>query len=152
MKLHMYEGGYRVPGIVRWPGRVKAGTVSDTPVCGVDVLPTFCAAASAPIPPDLVLDGTSLLPLFADQPLARTKPLYWRFDNAIGGPWKASLREGPWKLLADRPLERFALYNLADDPGETRDLSEAEPERTQALAAAIKKLDREINESSKRPD
>jgi arylsulfatase A len=148
MKLHMYEGGYRVPGIVRWPGKVKPGTVSDTPVCGVDVLPTLCAAAGIAPPAELVLDGTNLLPLFEGRPFTRTNPLYWRFDNAIGGPWKVAVRDGPWKLLADRALKSFALYNLEVDPGETNDLAASDPARTQAMARMLIELDRAINDPS----
>lgn len=145
MKLHMYEGGFRVPGIVRWPGKVAPGRVSGEPVGVVDVLPTFCAAANVAVPADLILDGTSLLPLFEGKPLARPKPLYWRFDRAIGGPWKAALRDGPWKLLADGALEKFALYNLETDPGETRDMANVEADRLRSLSQAMIRLDREIN-------
>src|SRR5262249_34301169 len=63
-KLHAPEGGYGVPGIVRWPGVVKPGTVSAEPVCGVDLLPTFCAAAGVKVPEGRALDGADVAPLF----------------------------------------------------------------------------------------
>ena len=64
MKLHMYEGGIRVPGILRWPGHAKAGQTVSEPVASYDLLPTLCAIAGAKPPTDRVLDGASLLPLF----------------------------------------------------------------------------------------
>jgi arylsulfatase A-like enzyme len=68
-----------VPGIVRWPGRIEPGTVTDTPAGVVDLLPTFCEAAGV-APDGKPLDGTSLLPLFGGEPLARAKPLYWFYS------------------------------------------------------------------------
>ena len=64
-KLHVTEGGYRVPGILRWPGHVAAGTVLSEPVCSVDLLPTFCAIAGAALPEGKPLDGVDLAPLLA---------------------------------------------------------------------------------------
>jgi len=146
-KLELYEGGYRVPGIVRWPERVKAGTVSDEPVCGVDVLPTLAEAAGVVgrLPADRPLDGASILPAFEGKPVARKTPLYWQYDHAIGGPWRVAVLRGPWKLLADEKLSKFALYNLADDPAESTDLAESESDRRDELAADLRRMHREIN-------
>ena len=91
MKLHVTEGGYRVPGIIRWPGRVKPGSESAEPVCNVDVLPTFCALAGVPLP-DRKLDGADIAPIFEGQPIRRPHPLYWQYDFAISKPWAVALR------------------------------------------------------------
>lgn len=154
MKLSLYEGGYRVPAIVRWPGKVKPGTTSSEPVCGVDFLPTFAAVAGARLPAK-PLDGTSLLPVFEGKPARREKPLHWHYFNALDAP-RASLREGDWKVtgawsksapapsvsgfklenLANykaRPLEVFELFNLKTDRSETTDLAAKEPKRLAAL-------------------
>ena len=68
-KGYMYEGGIRVPGIVRWPGQIEPGQVSDQPVCGVDLLPTLCELTGVPVPSDRVIDGASVLPLFDGEPI-----------------------------------------------------------------------------------
>ncbi len=144
MKLHMYEGGIRVPGIVRWPGRVTPGTVSAEPVCNVDVLPTLCEIAGARVPTDRAIDGASMVPMFAGQPIRRSTPLYWRYDRAIGQP-KEALRDGDWKLLAHADLRQFELYNLREDPYETKDLSANQPDRVEAMSAKLQKLHDEID-------
>jgi arylsulfatase A len=143
MKLHVTEGGYRVPGIVRWPGHAGAGTVCAEPVCHVDLLPTVCAIAGAKVP-ERKLDGADLAPVFAAKPVRRPHPLYWQYDYAVSRPWVVSLREGPWKLLADADLVRFELYNLAEDVGEKKDLIDEHPERVRQMAAIMKRLHEEI--------
>jgi arylsulfatase A len=160
MKLHITEAGYRVPGIVRWPGHTRAGTVSTEPVCHVDLLPTLCAIAGVPPSPTLSpkpggegrvrgeperkLDGADITPLFAAKPVQRPHPLYWQYDFAISRPWVVSLRDGPWKLLADAELAKFELYNLVDDVGESKNVAEQNPERVKRMAADMKRLHEEI--------
>jgi len=139
MKLHMYEGGIRVPGIIRWPGHTKAGTESFEPTCGVDMLPTACALAGVSVPPDRALDGASLLPLLEGRPIKRTIPLYWRYDRALSTA-KHALREGDWKLLADADFGALELYNLREDLGETTNLVEQQPERARRMLEAIQSI------------
>ena len=169
-KGHLYEGGIRVPGIIRWPGHIAAGTTSDEPVCGVDLLPTFCEIARIKPPADRAIDGTSILPLFAGKPIRRTVPLYWQNNFTRTAP-KVAMREGDWKILAslDGPAlhptditeerintiktaqpQRYELYNLRQDVGETTDLASREPERLQAMAARLKAMYRQIQEETPR--
>ena len=116
MKLHMYEGGIRVPGIVRWPGHTKPGQTVNEPIASYDLLPTLCAISGATVPPkDRALDGANLMPFFDGGTLSRTKPLYWQYDRAIGGENRVAIREGDWKLLANADLSKFELYNLRED-------------------------------------
>jgi arylsulfatase A len=153
-----YEGGIRVPGMVRWPGHIQPGQVSDEPVCGVDLLPTLCELTGVSAPNDRVIDGTSILPLFDGEAIVRRRPLFWQYNLAISKPVVA-LREGDWKILAaiDPPcpkagaditdeqmevlktarLTDFELYNLRTDVAETTDLAQAEPERFAALKAKL---------------
>ncbi|QOV92520.1 sulfatase-like hydrolase/transferase [Humisphaera borealis] len=145
MKLHITEAGYRVPGIMSWPKRITPGQVSETPVCSVDLLPTFCAIAGVDAPKDRALDGANILPMFEGKSITRPHPLYWQYNFSIGRPWEVALLDGNWKLLADKKLEQFALYNLSEDTAEAKDLSAAEPERTKAMAAQMKSLHAEIN-------
>jgi arylsulfatase A len=144
MKLHITEAGYRVPGIIRWPGHTQAGSISNEPVCSLDLLPTFCAIAGVKPPRNRELDGADLSQLFEGKPVRRRHPLYWQYDFAISKPWVVSLREGSWKLLANAELNRFELYNLADDVGEKKDLAGQELERVQDLAAKMKHLHAQV--------
>ncbi len=140
----IYEGGIRVPGIVQWPGHMTAGSTSDVPVSGVDVLPTLCAIVGIEPPADRVLDGASFLPVLRGEPIARERPLYWQFNRAKSDA-KVAIRDGDWKLVAhltepgpnigaDITLEEiqriktakltnFELYNLQDDIAESKDLA-----------------------------
>ena len=148
MKLHMYEGGIRVPGILRWPGHAKAGQTVSEPVASYDLLPTLCAIAGAKPPTDRTLDGASLLPLMDGQPVARSKPLYWQYDRAIGGANRIAMRDGDWKLLANADLSKFELYNLRSDLGEQTDLSASEPARLANLTAKLRQLHAEVKAES----
>lgn len=144
MKLHMYEGGIRVPGILRWPGRIKPATTSAEPVASYDLMPTFCEIAGIPVPPDCRPDGASLLPMFEGRPVTRARPLYWQYDRAIGGDNRIALRDGDWKLLANADLTKFELYNLRNDLGETQDLAVKEPARLTELTTKIRRLHAEV--------
>ncbi len=164
-----YEGGIRVPGIIRWPGHTKAGGTSDEPVIGLDLLPTLCAITGTPVPADRAIDGTSFLPIFDGKPIQRKTPLYWHF-NAAQNKAKVAMRIGDWKILAHltgpelKPgadiraadeqafkaaeLDTFELYNLRADIGESRDLSSQEPERLKALSGIMKKRYHEVRDES----
>jgi arylsulfatase A len=143
MKLHLYEGGIRVPGIVRWPGRTTAGHISDEPVVNTDMLPTLCAIAGVEQPAGRVIDGASILPALEGRPVSRKRPLYWQYDKALGGP-RVAIREGDWKLLAHRDLARFELYNLRADVTEKHDLASAEPGRVKQMAEVLAATHREV--------
>ncbi|MBN2128667.1 MAG: sulfatase-like hydrolase/transferase [Sedimentisphaerales bacterium] len=145
MKLHMYEGGIRVPGIVRWPGKAKPGSVSSEPVNGTDVLPTLCDIAGAEVPTDRPIDGTSILPIFRNEKLERTVPLYWRYDRAISKPFTVAMRRGHWKIIADTALTQFELYNLKEDPTEKNDLSQTQPRRLARMKDTLKTLHAQID-------
>ncbi len=142
-KRAVYEGGIRVPGIIRWPGRVMAATESATPVVGSDLFPTVLQIAGVPLPTDRKIDGTTLVPLFANQPIDRKVPLYFRCAIAPG-QFKIALRDGDWKILASEKLSDFELYNLAADPHETTDLAAKVPEKLAALKETLTKLNAEI--------
>jgi arylsulfatase A len=165
----MYEGGIRVPGIIRWPGHTKPGQISDEPVCGVDLLPTLCAITSIPVPTDRPIDGASFLPILAGKPIKRTTPLYWQYNRASSKP-KVAMRDGDWKILAQltgpeltptgdigeedmkiiksAELTSFELYNLREDIGETTDLAETQPQRLAEMSAVLRKLYRDVRDES----
>jgi arylsulfatase A len=139
-KRAVYEGGIRVPGLVRWPGQIKAGSVIDAPVIGSDFFPTALAAAGVKPPKDVTLDGANLLPLLTGKAdtVERTQPLYWRLDMAPNNRHVA-MRDGDWKLVADKELKTFELYNLKADPKEATDVKETEAKRFETMQAALEK-------------
>ena len=143
MKLHVTEAGFRVPGIMHWPGHIQAGSVWTEPVCHVDLLPTLCRIAGAK-PPERRLDGADLTPLFDGQPVRRPHPLYWQYDSALSRPWTAALRDGPWKLLSNAERDQFELYHLEEDVGESRGLAAQDPERIRQMSAEMQRLQAEI--------
>jgi arylsulfatase A len=77
MKRFTYEGGHRVPGIVRWPGRVPGGTVSDALINGTGLLPTLSGMAGIPAPADRTIDGEDVLPALRGEPFERSRPVVW---------------------------------------------------------------------------
>ena len=124
-KSTMWEGGLRVPFLLAWPGKVPAGRVTDEFLTSLEILPTLLAAAGAPPPRDLTLDGFDMLPVLrGEKPSPRTE-MFWqrRGDKAA--------RVGPWKWLAS--AKGKGLYDLRIDPGESRDLSKDKPEVLQML-------------------
>jgi arylsulfatase A-like enzyme len=142
-KRSVYEGGIRVPGIVRWPGKTKPGTTSDVPVIGSDVFVTALAVAGVEVPRDRVIDGGNFLPALEGRPVQRSRPLYWRCVIAPE-PVKTAMRIGDWKIVADEPLTKFELYNVQRDPKETAELGTAQPAKFSEMKAALIKLNAEI--------
>ena len=145
MKLDITEGGYRVPGIIRWPGHTEGGQVSSAPVNGTDILPTFCEIAGIELPDHMELDGTSILPIFRQQPIVRKKPLYWQYDRALSRPFVVSMREGDWKLIANKTLDSVNLYDLSEDIDESRDLAAQYPQRIDSMKEDMNMLYHDIN-------
>lgn len=137
-----YEGGIRVPLIVRWPGMVPGATVSHEPVIGIDLLPTLAEAVGVALPRGREIDGVSLLEHLrsgARSPLAR-EALYWHFPHYRSGrqiPPYSVVRKGDWKLLKWLEGPTYELYNLREDPGEQTNLAEEEPEKVTELNAML---------------
>jgi arylsulfatase A-like enzyme len=137
----LYEGGVRVPFIVRWPGVVPKGSVCDEPTIHVDIFPTFLEVANAPAPKQ-TLDGVSLVPLWKSPKgrLAR-EAIYAHFPGYLegdgAGSWRttpaSSIRAGDFKLLEFFEDGRFELYNLREDVGEQHNLAEKQPEKVKEL-------------------
>ncbi len=149
-----YEGGIRVPFFVNWPGVVKPGQTNPEPITGVDLYPTICQIAAAPLPANQPLDGISLVPLFQGKSgPSETRSLFWHFPcylqsyaqvhdeqrDALFRTRPCSvIRHGQWKLhqyFEDNALE---LYDLNNDIGETNNLAESMPKKTQELLNRLK--------------
>ncbi len=144
-KRSLFEGGVRVPFIVRWPGHTPAGIVdTNTVITAVDLLPTLCAAAGVSLPNDYQPDGENLLAAFNGQTVKRTKPIFWEWRGNANPPhwWpRLAVRDGDWKLYLDPAKSRAELYHLARDRTEQHDVAPEQPEtvtRLKQLALAWK--------------
>lgn len=130
-----YEGGIRIPCIVRWPGRVTPGTTTDLPSYFPDWFPTLTTIAGGQLPSSQRLDGLDLTSLLQgkDAP-ERTEPMIWDFRGYRG---IVAIRDGQWKAvrrnLTTKKPGNWELYNLADDRNETNDLASTHPEIVQRL-------------------
>jgi arylsulfatase A-like enzyme len=125
-----FEGGIRVPFLVRWPAEIPAGGVLEEPVSALDVVPTVLAAAGVHEPPPKPLDGVDLLPYLSGEKTGRPHDmLLWRRGSNL------AIRDGDWKLLSRRGGPPM-LFDLSRDEVETHDLADAEPETVQRLLAA----------------
>ncbi len=129
-KLFLFEGGIRVPMMVRWPGRMSAGSTYEGTVSSLDLFPTICAAAGLRVPDSISLDGVDLLPFLRGEKTGDPhERLFWR-----NGPNKA-VRWNEWKLIQSH--ESRWLFNLKEDPGESENLSDRRPEVGSRLEKAL---------------
>ncbi len=142
-KRSVYEGGIRVPFLVRWPGQVPAGKASDQPVIGSDIFTTLCRITGAPVPADRPIDGADFSPAFAAKAIDRPIPMYWRCAIAPE-ELKIAMRQGDYTILANNALTKFELYNLKTDVKQTVNLAEKEPERFEAMKKTLLQLNAEI--------
>jgi arylsulfatase A-like enzyme len=147
-KLSLYEGGIREPFLVWWPGRAAAGGLNErTVLSAVDLLPSLCQVAGAPIPTAIAarLDGQDLSAAFTGATPARVKPLLWEYGrntNSFAYPKpprdrspNLAVRDGNWKLLVHADGSGAELYDLAADPKEEHDLAARTPDVTKRLTA-----------------
>ena len=151
-KGSLYEGGTRVPLIVRWPGVTSPGSRCDTPLIHVDVFPTLLELAGAPAPKQ-ALDGESFVKLLRD-PAAKLKreAIFQHFPGYLGagaGHWRTTpvgtIQAGDWKLLEFFEDQRLELYNLREDLGETNNLAQANPAKARELHARLQAWRQEVN-------
>ncbi len=137
-KRSLFEGGVRVPFIVRWPGRAPAGTKNDlTVLTAVDLLPTLCAAAGVTLPGDYRGDGENLLSALLGRPVMRTKPIFWEWQgNQTEPDWwpRLAVRDGDWKLLLTYDAKRVSLHRVTADRAEARDVAAQHPELVPRLS------------------
>lgn len=164
-KSNVWEGGHRVPGIFRWPGKIASGSVSQVPISAVDMMPTVCDIVGVEAPSDRSLDGVSLTPVLFDQEasLDRQTPLYWFFYRLLPS---VAMRSGDYVLIADttdadrpkahpltredmEPIKRsglkdFQLYNVAKDLAQTTNLAAQKPAILEKMKDRLESLHREV--------
>jgi arylsulfatase A-like enzyme len=133
----MWEGGIRVPFIIQWPRRLRAGRVYDQPVIALDILPTAAAAAAANPPTDRKIDGVNLLGyLTGKKKQAPHEILFWRSGQ------KLAVRKGNWKLV--KMGTESGLFDLSSDIGESQDLSAEQPDVLKEMEEAFARWDSQM--------
>lgn len=150
----LYEGGVRVPLLIRWPGVGRAG-VCDTPVISTDFFPTILEMTGISPARHSESDGVSLVPLLAGAGQLQREAIYWHFphysNHGMQSPGGA-IRRGDYKLLEYFENGTVQLFNLRADPGEQDDLADAEPARTAALRSMLHAWRQSVGASMMEPN
>lgn len=133
----LYEGGIRVPMIVKWPGHVRTGTESSAVITGVDYLPTFCEIAGTTNLPDSI-DGTSFLQAITKNSSLKRDAVYWHYPHYHKGGPGGVIRKGNYKLIEFLEDGHCELYDLGSDIGEKNDLAKKMPEKADELLGELR--------------
>lgn len=132
-KSQIFEGGHRVPFLVRWPGKIKAGSVNRQLVGLNDLMATLAAIVGHPLPNDAAEDSTNLLPTLLDSTKTVRQEL---IHHSVSGEF--AIRDGDWKLITDRKQTPVKLFNIANDLAEKNDVYAKHPKIVNRLAAKLK--------------
>jgi len=155
-KATTWEGGQREPGLLRWPGRIPAGSVSTAITTTMDLLPTFLALAGGQPPADRTIDGHDISTLLTD-PATATSPYDAFYYYSRNGPVEA-IREGDWKLhvaksrgwnAAQQGDFPVSLFNLSDDVGETTNVAADHPEVVERLRRKLEQFDADLTREAR---
>ena len=149
-KLTVWEGGIRVPAIVRWPGRIPPGRVSDQVGVTMDLTASILAATSTAVPSDARLEGMNLFPILEGNAPEVERTLFWR-TNAYGQTQRA-VRSGDWKLVVDGAgagLAAVMVFNLRTDPGERNDLANRRQDIATRLRPLLVEWERDVDAEAK---
>src|SRR5262249_52377448 len=148
-KGFLYEGGIRVPLLVKWPGVTKAGATVAEPVSSIDFLPTICEACTVK---SAKVDGVSFVPALKGGALKRDA-LYWHYPHYSnqGGRPGAAVRAGDYKLIEFYENGRRELYDVQKDPAESRNLIESNPDVAKELAAKLEAWRKDVGAKMPKP-
>jgi arylsulfatase A-like enzyme len=151
-KGFVYEGGLRIPLIVRWPGHVPAGKVVDDPVINTDWIPTLLELSGAP--PATGLDGVSFAGLLTGRGSAPSRNLYWHFPHYTnqGSRPSGAMRDGSWMLVEYYDDDSTELYNLSNDFKEKRNLAGQDPGRVAQMRTALAAWRTKVNAQTNAPN
>ncbi|MDA2930393.1 sulfatase, partial [Acidobacteria bacterium AH-259-O06] len=146
-KGHLYEGGVRVPLIVRWLGLIEPGSVSPVPVTSTDFYPTILEMADMHVDPQQTIDGVSFLSLLKQTGELKRDAIYWHYPHYSnqGGEPGGVVRQGDYKLIEFYRDGKLELYNLREDIGEKSNLAEQRPDKAAELHQMLKEWRRSVN-------
>jgi arylsulfatase A-like enzyme len=148
-KLTQYEGGVRVPFLVRWPRALRGGQIYRNPISALDIFPTVMRAAGVPMPADRTYDGVDLMPYLTGRERGVPhKALMWRRQPLV------SIRQGDWKMWKHLEGKYTLLYNLRDDPNEAINLASRNPTKLRELETALNQWSKDLQNPKwpSRPD
>ncbi|EMX9094054.1 sulfatase-like hydrolase/transferase [Klebsiella oxytoca] len=149
-KDNLWEGGIRVPAIIKYGHHIPQGMVSETPMSGLDWMPTLAQMMNFPLPKDRTYDGQSIVPVLEKQAFKREKPLIFGIDMPFQDDptdeW--AIRDGDWKMIIDRQGKAKYLYNLKQDRAETLNQIGKQPEIEQRMFAEFLKYKNDIDNDS----
>lgn len=136
----LYEGGIRIPFVVRWPGAVEPGRVIEAPAATTDIYPTMLAMAGLPGRPEQHSDGVSLWPLVQGTGEPAERDLFWHFPHyhGSGNTPSSAIRSGDLKLVEWLEDDRVELFDLSSDPAESEDLAESRPVERDRLRSRLR--------------
>ena len=143
-KFQTYEGGMRVPCIMRWPGKIPAKNVCNELCSTIDIMPTFAQVTGYDVPMDRVIDGKNIWPLISNQKNAKSPHddfYYYRAEVL------EAVRSGQWKLR--KVKEKIELYDLENDISEKNNLADTKPEIVKQLLAKIQAFDKDLNNNKR---
>jgi arylsulfatase A-like enzyme len=149
-----YEGGIRVPLIIRAPGRTTPGTENSEPVTSMDYFPTMLDLANLPHMPNDHVDGKSLVPLFDGTTRLNRDALYWHYPHYHGSAWTpgAAIRARDWKLIEFYEYEKVELYDLKNDRAEQKNLADSMPEKRDDLLTMLHHWQKELGAKMPNPN
>lgn len=153
-KGYLYEGGIREPLIVRWPGAIKLGSVSDVPVISVDFFPTILEMAGIKHESAKPIDGVSIVPVLKQVGDLKPREFYWHFPHYTnqGGKPGGATRQGDWKLIEHYENGKLELFNLKEDIGEKNDLAAKMPDQAKELHAKLAAWRKSVNAQMPTPN
>jgi arylsulfatase A-like enzyme len=151
-KATMYEGGFRVPMIARWPGRIPADAVTDEIAATVDMLPTLALLCGGKAPADRPIDGRDIRPLLFGEKGAKTPHEHYLFPHLNGALRSGNWKFYPWPEGAGKkdPLDLkkgVQLYDLSKDIREARNLAKEQPEVVERLSAVYVKMTEDLKKN-----
>ncbi len=149
-KSSLYEGGLRVPLIIKWPGVVKGGSICSMPASTIDFYPTFAEALGIIPDKTQIIDGVSILPVLKNPQASLNRDnLYWHYPLAaphfLGGRSSGAVRQGNWKLIKFYDKDEFELYNIAEDIGEKNNLAGLEGKKADELQNLLAKWCKDVS-------
>ncbi|MCA9070565.1 MAG: sulfatase-like hydrolase/transferase [Planctomycetaceae bacterium] len=134
-----WEGGLRVPALVRWPEKIRANTEISEPLWSPDLLVTFAKLAGAKLPKETVFDGKDVLPVLMGEAKSPHESFYFRYRN------HAALRKGDWKIVREKPNQNWQLFHLVNDMGETKDLAKRNPQKIRELELCFQSWEQAVS-------
>lgn len=153
-KGYLWEGGIREPLIVKWPSVISPGSLQETPVSSIDFYPTILEMAAAPDAEGHTVDGVSLVPLLKQTGELEREALYWHYPHYAnaGSTPTGAIRSGDWKLMEFFEDNHVELYNLGEDPSESKDLAAEQPELAARLQAELAAWRESVGAKEVRPN